>query len=62
MTAAYRYCPVAVGGLLSLVTVVLAALIGVLLFHEPMRQETVAGAALILGAAAYLTITEASSS
>jgi drug/metabolite transporter (DMT)-like permease len=59
MTAAYRYCSVAVGGLLSLVTVVLSALVGLLFFSEALRHETVAGAALILGAAAYLTLSEA---
>lgn len=36
MTAAYRYCSVALGGLLSLVTVILAALVGFLFFGEPI--------------------------
>jgi drug/metabolite transporter (DMT)-like permease len=62
MTAAYRYCSVASGGLLSLVTVVLASLVGFFWFGERMRLETAAGAALIQGAAAYLTIMEATGS
>jgi drug/metabolite transporter (DMT)-like permease len=61
MTAAYRYCPVAAGGLLSLVTVVLSACIGLFLFHEMMRPEAIAGAALILGAVAYFMVAQTSS-
>jgi drug/metabolite transporter (DMT)-like permease len=59
MTAAYRHCTAAEGGLLSLVSVVLAALAGLLCFGETMTLRTVAGAMLVLGAAAYLTLAEA---
>jgi S-adenosylmethionine uptake transporter len=61
MTAAYRYCSVAAGGLLSLVTVVLSSLIGFLWFGEGMSLRTLAGSLLVLGAAAYLTLLEAGS-
>jgi len=61
MTAAYRHCSVALGGLLSLLTVVLAALTGYLFFGEPISLKTVLGMALVLGSAAYLTTAEARS-
>ncbi len=58
MTAAYRHCSAALGGLLSLVTVVVASGIGLVFFGETIGLITVAGSALVLGAAAYLTISE----
>jgi drug/metabolite transporter (DMT)-like permease len=61
MTAAYRHCSVALGGLLSLVTVVLAALTGLLFFAETVSLRTFLGTGLVLGAAAYLTVAEARS-
>jgi drug/metabolite transporter (DMT)-like permease len=61
MTAAYRYCSSALGGLLSLLTVVLAALAGFAFFHEAVTIRTAIGAALVLGPASYLTVAEARS-
>lgn len=62
MTAAYRHCSVALGGLLSLLTVVLAALTGFVFFAEPISLRTLLGTSLVLGSAAYLTVAEARSS
>jgi drug/metabolite transporter (DMT)-like permease len=62
MTAAYRYCSVALGGLLSLLTVVLAAPLGLLFFDEGLTVKTLAGSVLVLGAAAYLTVAQANGS
>jgi drug/metabolite transporter (DMT)-like permease len=62
MTAAYRYCSVALGGLLSLLTVVLAAPLGLLFFDEGLTVTTMAGSVLVLGAAAYLTVAQANGS
>jgi drug/metabolite transporter (DMT)-like permease len=61
MTAAYRHCSVALGGLLSLLTVVLAALAGFLIFAEAFTVRSLGGTALVLASAAYLTVAEAAS-
>jgi drug/metabolite transporter (DMT)-like permease len=59
MTAAYRHCTTAVGGLLSLLTVVTSALIGSCFLREPTSFRMLSGIALVLVAAAYLTVTQA---
>jgi drug/metabolite transporter (DMT)-like permease len=59
MTSSYGYCSVALGGLLSLNTIVIAAAIGLVWFGERISPTTLAGSALVLGAAAYFTMLEA---
>jgi drug/metabolite transporter (DMT)-like permease len=62
MTAAFRYCSVTLGGLLSLLTVILAPIVGLAFFAEHVNGQTLIGGGLVLGAAAYLTVAETSGS
>lgn len=56
MTYAYKHTGATQGSLLSLVTPVLSALMGVLYFHEEYSAGFVMGSALILAACAYMAV------
>ncbi|MEN6643863.1 MAG: DMT family transporter [Armatimonadia bacterium] len=56
MTYAYKHTGATQGSLLSLVTPVLSALMGVLYFHEAYNAGFVIGSALILGACGYMAV------
>lgn len=56
MTYAYKHTGATQGSLLSLVTPVLSALMGILYFHEKYSGGFVLGSALIMAACAYMAI------
>ncbi len=59
MTVAYRYVTAAEGSILSMLTVVLSAGLGVLLFSEKITWFYGAGALLILGSGIFLSVRQA---
>ncbi|HBN08053.1 MAG TPA: EamA family transporter [Cyanobacteria bacterium UBA8530] len=60
MTAAYRRIPASIGSVISLATVVLAALLGILFFKEHPDLLDYVGGLLILGSGVYLTLNKKS--
>jgi len=60
LTWGFRYTSTALGSLISVTTVPLSALAGVLFFGERLHWNTLAGALLILAAGAYLSLHEVS--
>lgn len=58
MTAAYKYCKAAVGGVLSMSTCVFTALLGILLLNEALFVHEIIGAALIVSSSVLVLVAD----
>jgi drug/metabolite transporter (DMT)-like permease len=56
MTYAYKHVGATEGSLLSMLTPVLNAVMGLLVFHEPVSMRALAGCAIVLAGCSYAAI------
>jgi len=57
-TYAFKLCSTALGGVISMSSVVIAAALGIIMFHDPLTLNTVIGGILIFASATFFSLKE----
>jgi drug/metabolite transporter (DMT)-like permease len=60
MTYAYKLCSAALGSVISMSAIVMAALIGIPVLHEPLTYSLIVGGLLIIASAVFFSMEESS--
>ncbi len=55
MTYAYKHCSAALGSVISMSAIVMAALLGIPILHEPLTYSLIVGGSLIIAAAVFFS-------
>jgi len=58
MTYAYKHCSTALGGVISMSSVVITAILSIMIFHETLSLSMIIGGILILASATFFSLKE----